>query len=78
MMRLRSTTITESGVAQARAAAESVLDPLLGRSLGELGMVSEVRARRGGVHVQLSVPVADHQAGGPLETRVREAVGATG
>ncbi|MHB8681270.1 MAG: Mrp/NBP35 family ATP-binding protein [Acidimicrobiales bacterium] len=60
--------------AQLRAAVAAVTEPDLLRSLGELGMVREVTARRRGVSVVLAVPVVPWPPGEELARRVEEAL----
>jgi ATP-binding protein involved in chromosome partitioning len=65
-------SIDESQVTEAAAA---VTDPELRRSLGELGMVGPVRAKRRKVTVEIALPVAHYPQVDLLESRVRQAVG---
>jgi len=59
----------------ARAAAAAVTDPLLLRSLDDLGMINDVRpARRGGVTIELALATAEHPHRDELATAVRAAV----
>lgn len=59
-----------------RAAVESVVEPLLGRTLGDLGMVGEVEDRRFGADsVKIRVPVPNHPALRILDAAVKEAAG---
>lgn len=59
----------------ARAAAAAVTDPLLNRSLDELGMVNDVRpTRRGGVTIELALATAEHPHRDELAAAVRVAV----
>jgi ATP-binding protein involved in chromosome partitioning len=59
---------------QVTAAAAAVTDPELRRSLGELGMVGVVRAKRRKVTVEIALPVAHYPQVDVLESRVRQAV----
>ena len=61
---------------QVTAAAAAVTDPELRRSLGELGMVGSVGAKRRKVTVEVALPVAHYPQVDLLESRVRQAVGA--
>jgi ATP-binding protein involved in chromosome partitioning len=61
---------------QVTVAAAAVTDPELRRSLGELGMVGSVGAKRRKVTVDIALPVAHYPQVDLLESRVREAVGA--
>jgi ATP-binding protein involved in chromosome partitioning len=61
--------------AQLHAVVSGVAEPDLGRSLGELGMVRAVRARRRGVEVALALPVAAWPVLDELVARVRVAAG---
>ncbi|HUD15719.1 MAG TPA: iron-sulfur cluster assembly protein, partial [Acidimicrobiales bacterium] len=54
--------------------AAAVTDPELRRSLGELGMVGVVRAKRRKVTVEIALPVAHYPQVDVLESRVRQAV----
>jgi ATP-binding protein involved in chromosome partitioning len=58
-----------------RAAVSAVIDPDLGRALGELGMVRQVRTRRGTTEVVVVVPVAGWPVAGELEAGVTAALG---
>ncbi|NMH97598.1 Mrp/NBP35 family ATP-binding protein [Pseudonocardia acidicola] len=61
----------------ARAAAAAIIDPQLRRSLGELGMINDVRpGRRGGVTVELALATAEHPQRDELAAAVRAAVDA--
>jgi ATP-binding protein involved in chromosome partitioning len=62
--------------AELHAAVAGVTEPDLGRSLGELGMVRAVRARRRGAEVALVVPVSTWPVLDELVARVRLAAGA--
>ena len=63
-----------AAVQEATAAVE---DPLLHRSLGELGMVRDLKVgRRGAVDVRLGAVVPDHPSHQTIRDRVIEAVGA--
>ncbi len=62
--------------AQARSAAAGVVDPLLRRTMGELGMVRMVESRRKTVTVTLAMPVAGYPGADELSAAVRSAVGA--
>jgi ATP-binding protein involved in chromosome partitioning len=59
---------------QVTVAAAAVTDPELRRSLGELGMVGAVRAKRRKVTVEIALPVAHYPQVDVLESRVRQAV----
>jgi ATP-binding protein involved in chromosome partitioning len=59
---------------QVTVAAAAVTDPELRRSLGELGMVGVVRAKRRKVTVEIALPVAHYPQVDVLESRVRQAV----
>ncbi|MGB7051732.1 MAG: Mrp/NBP35 family ATP-binding protein, partial [Acidimicrobiales bacterium] len=61
---------------EVRAAAEAVVDPTLRLTLGQLGMVGSVHARRRRVSVEVDVPVADYPGVDELTERVRAAVSA--
>jgi ATP-binding protein involved in chromosome partitioning len=61
---------------EVRAAAEAVVDPILRLTLGQLGMVGPVHARRRRVSVEVDVPVADYPGVDELTERVRAAVSA--
>jgi len=60
--------------AELGAAVAAVIDPELGRALGELGMVGAVRARRRGVEVELAIPVAGWPSADEIQDRVRHAL----
>lgn len=64
----------EERIARARAAAGLVVDPVLGRALDELGMVSAVSEDRGGLLVELALPTSEHPAGDELTAAVGAAV----
>lgn len=58
-----------------RASVEAVVDPLLGRPLGDLGMVADVSEKRfGSDTVKIRVPVPNHPALRELDAAVRDAV----
>jgi ATP-binding protein involved in chromosome partitioning len=58
-----------------RTAIEAVRYPVIGRTLGELGLVTDVDAGRlGAATVSLSLPVIGHPADAQLEADIREAV----
>jgi ATP-binding protein involved in chromosome partitioning len=61
---------------EVRTAAEEVVDPTLRLTLGQLGMVGPVHARRRRVSVEVDVPVADYPGVDELTERVRAAVSA--
>ena len=58
-----------------RAALAAVRDPDLGRGLGELGMVRDLRVRRRGAEVVLALPVARWPVAEQLAGRVVDALG---
>jgi ATP-binding protein involved in chromosome partitioning len=70
--RTRRVTANE---AELHAAVSAVVEPDLGRSLGELGMVRAVRARRRGAEVTVAVPVTPWPVLDELVRRVGRAVG---
>ncbi len=59
---------------EVRAAAETVVDPTLRLTLGQLGMVGPVRAHRRRVSVEVELPVADYPGVDELTEGVRVAV----
>ncbi len=59
------------------SALAAVVDPLLERPLGELGMVGTISEKRfGSNRVQVLVPVPNYPLAADLEARIREAAGA--
>jgi ATP-binding protein involved in chromosome partitioning len=59
-----------------RAAIEEVVDPLLGRTLGELGLVRDLSEKRFGADtVTIAVPVPNHPSLRELDGAIREAAG---
>lgn len=59
-----------------RAAIEEVVDPLLGRTLGELGFVRDLSEKRLGADaVTIAVPVPNHPSLRELDAAIREAAG---
>jgi ATP-binding protein involved in chromosome partitioning len=63
---------------EVRAAAAAVVDPTLRLTLGELGMIGPVHARRRRVSVEVDLPVAVYPGVDELTERVRAAVSAVG
>ncbi len=61
--------------AHLRDAVAAVHDPDLGRALGELGMVHDVRTTPEGAEATLALPVARWPVAGELEARLRTALG---
>lgn len=58
-----------------RAAVEAVVDPLLQRPLGDLGMVGDVAQKRFGTDaVEIRVPVPNHPALRRLDAAIRDSV----
>lgn len=59
-----------------RAAVEAVEEPLLGRSLGELGLVKSVATKRFGADtITVRVPVPNHPSLAILDESIKEAIG---
>src|SRR5690606_20029696 len=71
----RGTTVPDNQASGLRASVEAVVDPLLGRRLGDLGMVADVSEKRfGSDTVKIRVPVPNHPALRDLDAAVRDAV----
>jgi ATP-binding protein involved in chromosome partitioning len=60
---------------QVRAAVAAVTDPELRRSLGELGMVGEIKVKRKRILVDLELPVGHYPQIDELVSRIHRAVG---
>lgn len=73
-MRRTATSDREQRRMQARAAAGAVIDPVLRRSVDELGMLTAVRDARGGPVVEVALPVAEHPCRGELEADLRTVI----
>jgi ATP-binding protein involved in chromosome partitioning len=71
---LRRSRSTEADDRQLIATVSSVEDPALFASLGELGILRDVRRNRRGVRVELAVPPAGHPALGELAARIAAAL----
>lgn len=70
--------MSETSASNLRATVEAVVDPLLGRTLGELGLVESVSDRRfGGGSVKIRIPVPNHPALRELDAAIKEAAGSS-
>lgn len=68
--------MSESPGSSLRAAVEAVEEPLLGRTLGKLGLVETVSDRRfGSDTVEVTIPVPNHPSLRELDAAIREAAG---
>ena len=63
---------------QVRAAVAGVLEPLLHRPIGELGLLDAVRLLGDDVEVTVAVLDEEHPAVGELDRRIADAIGALG
>ncbi|MGH8911399.1 MAG: Mrp/NBP35 family ATP-binding protein [Acidimicrobiia bacterium] len=68
--------MSESSANSLRAAVESVPEPLLGRTLGELGLVGAVAGKRFGADsVSVRIPVPNHPKLAVLDQSIKDAAG---
>ncbi|HJR93149.1 MAG TPA: Mrp/NBP35 family ATP-binding protein [Acidimicrobiia bacterium] len=68
--------MSEPSAPSLRAAVEAVVEPLLGRTLGELGLVADVSGRRFGADsVKVRVPIPNHPKLAALDAAIKDAVG---
>lgn len=68
--------MSDSSISSLRAAIEAIKEPLLGRTLGELGLVADVSEKRFGADsVTIDVTVPNHPKLAVLDEAIKEAAG---